>query len=89
MLYQVCEVCEGFGSVPVHEALPKGPATCPGCQGRRFVKVGVTTGQLERMVQTQRALQGDPGLPFERRREILIDLHKRVNEALSRPEAKP
>jgi hypothetical protein len=45
---------------------------------------GLTLGQLSRMANIERALQGDPGLPKEHRRQILTDLQMKVDAAYRR-----
>jgi hypothetical protein len=63
-LYGKCPVCGGSGEKP---DLPwSGSPACPGCRGERFVEIGLTLGQVERMAKlelaTARACFGDSGI---------------------------
>jgi hypothetical protein len=61
-LYEQCPICEGAGSVD-HRKFPGqsgrlepvagamfGRFVCPACDGARFVKIGLTADQVERIV---------------------------------------
>jgi hypothetical protein len=63
-LYEQCEICRGEGVIDSEQlstmmidppsALqklkrPGGGYTCPGCVGVKFIKIGLTVGQVERM----------------------------------------
>jgi hypothetical protein len=84
-LYEVCGQCGGSGDVADPEdenGLIFDRCRCCGGKGR--LAVGVTTGQLRRMVDRERALQGDPGIPVERRLVILKALQVKTAAALAR-----
>ncbi len=53
--------------------------SCPLCRGVGFVKIGLTMGQVDRMVDVERTLQGDPGIPLEKRLRIAVALDVRLN----------
>lgn len=65
-LYQECPACGGSGTLigPITVTHADGTTTqhlnhpCPSCKPLRVVPVGVTTGQLERLVKAELATKG-------------------------------
>jgi hypothetical protein len=82
-LYEVCSICEGHGAIP-HPASGMRVLHCRGCDGLRFVRVGVTVRQLEILSDRERALDGDPGIHIARRANILARLAFRLKGAVER-----
>ncbi len=87
-LYQRCPLCRGRlwidasrrpdAVIEVLQACPCRRSETPG-----YAPVGITTEELDTLVERQRALQGDPGIPIDRRRMILHYLARRLHEALA------
>ena len=82
MTYTPCPIC--LGTTWMQE--PGVPATkhCPCTRGappHGWSPTGLTLGQIDRMVERERALDGDPSVPVERRRKVLAIIRKRLETA--------
>lgn len=73
-LYQKCEHCRAMRDRVA------GP--CPSCNGTGYWPVGLTVGQVDRLVERERALKGDPGIPRERRRAVLEAVQREAAAAM-------
>ena len=60
-----------FQYCPHHDEQKSPTGKCFFCGGVNFVEVGVTTKQLDRMVELERVLQGDPGITRETRDKVI------------------
>lgn len=79
-LYEHCSLCYGKG--PEHQA------KCPGCRGEKFLPIGLTAGQVERMAAAESRRRGDPAflpsgnnylpVPVEAARAIANEFRKDV-----------
>lgn len=54
-LYEKCPVCDGSGRSLLYRR-----AACRTCQGEKYVEIGLTVGQVERLVANERVRLGDP-----------------------------
>ena len=90
MTYTRCPVCRGTLCITPEASTDREPACWPvNCPCARtaspgWAPTGLTLGQLDRLADVERALAGDPGLPEERRRAVLVTLRRRLREAESR-----
>lgn len=90
MTFTICPLCKGdFFKF-------EGDKMCPCIQGKNpgYAPTGVTLGRLDRMVRTERALAGDPGLPLGERLSVVSSVYAKSFGALNRdmqqaPEAGP
>jgi hypothetical protein len=73
-LYETCTLCDR----------DHGRETCPGCDGLGFTKTGLTLGQVERMAYREQCVAGDPGVPEEKRRDIVKKLKAKVDAEAKR-----
>jgi pyruvate/2-oxoacid:ferredoxin oxidoreductase beta subunit len=56
-LYLKCPACEGEGEIapPESGGTPEmGVAACPGCGGGGYIRIGLTLGQLDRLMAAGR-----------------------------------
>jgi hypothetical protein len=89
MTFTNCEQCKGKLAIFIESKSQPGwfhPQDCPCTRGKEpgWNETGLTMGQIERMADVERALQGDPGIPPERRNAILDDLERRLEKARGR-----
>jgi hypothetical protein len=87
MTYTRCEMCRGSLSRLIdggdrdderdYYSCPCATSSTPG-----WMPTGLTLAQIDRMVELERALQGDPGIPIERRVVVLINHHARLKRVL-------
>ena len=82
MTYTRCSICNGsltlsadIGGVEAEHRCPCTRSPTPG-----WSPTGVTLAQIDRMVDVERALAGDPGLPEQRRLEILTELDRKIGK---------
>jgi hypothetical protein len=52
-LYERCTLCNG-------SRVGKMGGTCLGCMAEGYIETGLTTGQVERLVEAERRRLGDP-----------------------------
>lgn len=71
MIYVRCPACRGSAWLHGEGVGLSAPCPCARTDHPGWAPTGLTMGQIDRMVDLERALAGDPGLPVERRREIL------------------
>lgn len=82
-LYTRCPICQGkkYTSKQISPGFAIGhPCPCVGGETPGWALTGLTMGQVERMVELERALAGDPGVPLDRR----ITVIQKVREKLAR-----
>lgn len=94
MLYEKCAVCRGWGRLNLDgsEYSPgtrtaTRPCVCVRSPTPGYTPTGLTTGQVERMVDKERAVQGDPGIPAGRRLAILRAMQHDAAQAIIRLES--
>lgn len=92
-VYQRCEFCpERPGFVAADRTTTvDGTSTrwakCRGCGGVGYWPIGLTVGQVERLVEQEQALCGDPGIPQPKASAILANV--RVKLARLNRDARP
>lgn len=80
MTYTECGLCKRT------QWYPKYPTCCPCVRSSTpgLSPTGVTVGQIERMVERERSLQGDPGVDAVVRRTVLAKLRQLLEAAEKR-----
>lgn len=76
MTYTRCPVCENKQNRP--------PCVCDRGEAPGYAATGLTLGQIDRMVERERALSGDPSLSLERRQVICGELKDRLGVSADR-----
>lgn len=83
MTYTHCPICQGSLRGVLASQTRECPCVRSGHPG--WAPTGVTLAQIERMADLERALSGDPGMPVERRREVLAEVRRRPGWEAVRP----
>lgn len=85
-LFTRCSICQGAG----HFDHGDGRTVCPCVRTDHpgYAHVGLTLGQLDRMAERERVLQGDPGVPAERAGKVVADIRARLKR-LEQPASFP
>jgi hypothetical protein len=88
-LFEQCEICDGTGSPPGDKRMcldlgrgvkldrrSDGSIVCPSCGGEKFIRIGLTVGQVERMRAT---IDRATSLAKHRLEKMIVDLGYAIN----------